>query len=493
MRRSGILMHISSLPSPYGIGTLGKCAYDFVDFLASAGQTVWQMLPIGPTGYGNSPYSVKSSFAGNHYFIDLDLLIQQGLLQQEEVDAVNWGADPTRVDYGALYRNRRKILYKAFSRFQPDDHFVKFVKDNRHWLDDYALFMALKEKFNDVDWQNWSLVVMLRLPAVMSAYQEELADSIEFHRFLQYLFFTQWKALRRYAHDHGVLLAGDVPVYVPLDSADVWQNPYIFQLDQSRRPRSVTGFPPTSFNENGQVWGHPLYDWDKMRKTSYDWWIKRLKAASRMFDIIRLDHFRGFESYWSIPVADRDPAKGSWIKGPGMDFIATLRTAIPKLKFIAEDVGDMPPEVVKLREDSGYPGMKVLQYSLDSRGEDDTLPRDYPENTVCYSSTHDNPTMVQWLQEASDEDREHAMQVLGLNSIEGLVWGTIRACMDSPSGLCIVQMQDYLELGAESRMNKPGVFSGDNWVWRATPGYITPRLTERIHETTRRGGRIVTP
>ena len=490
MRESGILMHITSLPSPYGIGTMGKCAYDFVDFLKEAGQRYWQILPLSPTGYGDSPYQAFSTFAGNHYLIDLDILVEEGLLKTEEIQAVSWGDSPIRVDYGCLYENRSKLLRLAFDRFVPDAAFEGFVQDNEDWLEDYCLFMALKEKFGGKAWQSWSLSIMMRFPEVIADCRTELEDTIRFQQFLQYLFFCQWEKLRAYANGQGIRIIGDVPIYVPLDSADVWAEPNLFQLDASCRPKRVAGCPPDSFSADGQLWGNPLYDWDKMKQSGYAWWIRRLSAAARMYDVVRFDHFRGFESYWSIPAGDKTAAFGRWEKGPGIDFIHAVQKALPELDFIAEDLGFMTPEVKKLQEDSGYPGMKVIQFAFDSREESDYLPHTYPVNSVCYSGTHDNLTMVQWLEEASEEDIAFAKAYLGLSQEEGYIKGIIRGCMGSVSRLCVILMQDYLELGAFARMNFPGTLSSNNWSWRAEPGFITEELTKRIHETTRIYGRL---
>ena len=490
MRKSGILMHITSLPNPYGIGSMGKCAYDFVDFLCNAGQSYWQILPLSPTGYGDSPYQSFSAFAGNPYLIDLDLLIGEGLLTQEEVDAVRWGAEDGRVDYGCLYDHRSSVLHLAYERFVPDAAFREFIAENGDWLSDYALFMSLKAAFRGKDWRSWSLSYMMRIPAVVESYRSEAADSMEFHYFLQYQFFRQWKALRAYANRKGIRIIGDVPIYVPLDSADVWSNPNLFQLDGSRRPQMVAGCPPDSFSADGQLWGNPLYDWQKMKETGYDWWIRRLKAAARMYDVVRLDHFRGFESYWAIPAGDQTAAGGSWQPGPGSDFIGAIQKALPDLDFIAEDLGYVTPEVRQLQEESGYPGMKVMQFAFDSRETADYLPHSYPVNSVCYSGTHDNLTLAQWFQEASDVDVSLAKDYLGLNREEGLVWGMIRGCMSSVSRLCVIQMQDYLELDGSARMNFPGTLSASNWTWRAKPGFLTEALTERIRTVTQRYGRL---
>ena len=490
MRKSGILMHISSLANPYGIGSMGRCAYEFVDFLEAAGQTYWQILPLCPTGYGDSPYQSFSTFAGNPYLIDLDLLMEEGLLKKEEVESVSWGESETRVDYGCLYHNRSRLLKMAFSRFTSDAEFARFVEENAGWLEDFGLFMALKEKFHGQPWQNWSISLMMRLPEIMASYRKELSEEIRFQYFQQYLFFRQWKALRSYANGKGIRIIGDVPIYVPLDSADVWANPQLFQLDAACRPRLVAGCPPDSFTADGQLWGNPLYDWDRMKEEGYAWWIRRLGAAAKMYDVVRLDHFRGFESYWAVPAGDKTAAGGSWKQGPAFDFIHAIKTALPELDFIAEDLGYLTPEVRKLQQDSGYPGMKVLQFAFDSREESDYLPHTYTRNSVCYTGTHDNLTMQQWFDEADPQDIDLAKRYLGLNEEEGFVWGTIRGCMGSVSDLCVVQMQDYLELGGEARMNFPGTLSSSNWSWRAEPGSITGELSERIYEITKRYGRV---
>ena len=489
-RGSGILLHISSLPSPYGIGTLGKEAYTFVDFLESAGQKYWQILPLGPTSYGDSPYQSFSTFAGNHYLIDLDQLIDEGLLTKEEVEGVSWFRELSRVDYGCLYENRSKLLRLAFERFSPGEDYHRFVQENEDWLPDYSLFMALKEAFGGKDWQSWSMSLMLRLPAVLEGCREQYDTQVRFQYFLQYIFYRQWDALHRYATQQGITIIGDVPIYVPLDSADVWANPSLFQLTPSCRPIKVAGCPPDSFSADGQLWGNPLYDWAKMKAEGYNWWIRRLRAAGKLYDVVRLDHFRGFESYWAIPYGDTTAAGGSWQPGPGMDFISAIQKALPELNLIAEDLGYVTREVRQLQLDSGYPGMKVMQFAFDSREAGNYLPHLYPSHSVCYSGTHDNLTMQQWLQEADPVDIADAKRYLGLNHDEGYLWGMLRGCMSCISDLCIIQMQDYLGLGGSARMNFPGTLSSNNWTWRALPGFITPELTERIREFTQRYGRI---
>ena len=492
MRKSGILMHISSLPGPYGVGSLGAAAYAFVDFLVAAGQSYWQILPLNPTGFGDSPYQSFSTFAGNHYLIDLDTLVSEGLLLPEELVGIDWGGDPGRVDFGRLYTERTRLLKLAHSRFTEDEAFENFVRDNVLWLEDYALFMAIKEHFHGRDWQCWSVSLLMRLPPVMDAYREELRDAIRFQYFLQYQFFRQWKALRAYANGRGIKIIGDVPIYVPLDSADVWAEPELFQLDASRRPKVVAGCPPDSFSADGQLWGNPIYDWPRHHDERYHWWIRRMKAAAKMYDVVRFDHFRGFESYWAVPADAKTAASGAWQKGPGMDFVGAIKKALPDLQIIAEDLGFVTDEVRQLLRDSGYPGMKVMEFAFDTREPSarDYLPHRYPVNSVVYSGTHDNLTLQQWFDEAAPEDVRSAYDYLGLNEQEGPVWGMIRGAMGSISKLCIIQMQDYLEIGAEGRMNHPGTLTTANWTWRAKPGFSDEKLAQKIRTLTERYDRI---
>ena len=490
MRESGILMHITSLPGPYGIGTMGKNAYRFVDFLAAAGQRYWQILPLTPTGYGDSPYQSFSSCAGNHYLIDLDTLVEEGLLKQEELTCVVWSKEPGRVDYGNLYDHRAAVLKTAWSRFNAGADFEAFVAENENWLADYSLFMALKEEMGGKSWLQWPEALKCHREEALAEKREALKAEIDFQYFLQYQFDRQWKALRSYANEKGIRIIGDVPIYVPLDSADVWAVPELFQLDENRRPEVVAGCPPDAFTEDGQLWGNPIYDWNKMAATGYGWWIKRLSAAAKMYDVVRFDHFRGFESYWAVPAGDDTARNGKWVKGPGMDFIRAIQQALPDLDFIAEDLGFMTREVRQLQLDSGYPTMKVIQFGFDSREDSDYLPHLYPVESVCYTGTHDNLTLKQWFEEVSPEDVAYAKDYLGLNEEEGYIWGMIRGAMGSVSRLCIVQMQDYLELGKEARMNFPGTLSMDNWTWRAEEGFDSKALAEKILKITGLYGRL---
>ena len=492
MKRScGILMPISSLPSPYGIGSLGKEAYAFVDFLKEAGQAWWQMLPVGPTSYGDSPYQSFSTYAGNPYFVDLDLLREAKLLTKEELESIDWGSDPAKVDYEKIYQNRFQLLQKATDRgWEKDLEAVKaFEEENKSWLPDYVLFMALKRHFGMKAWTEWEDEdIRLHRSEAVERYREELAEDIRLFTYIQFLFFKQWNALRDYARAQGVGMIGDMPIYVAMDSADVWADPKSFQLDERNVPLEVAGVPPDYFSEDGQLWGNPLYNWDAMKQDGYGWWIRRVGGAARLYDVLRIDHFRGLESYWAIPYGEKTAKKGRWVKGPGMDLVGVLTGWFSNLQFIAEDLGFLTPEVRQLLKDSGLPGMKVLEFAFDSREESNYLPHTYSPNCVCYAGTHDNTTIAAWRHEAAPEDVEMAVAYLGLNEEEGFHWGMIRGGMSSVADLFVVQMQDYLGLGAEARMNTPGILGG-NWQWRLQKGQITPALTKRIAETAQLYGR----
>ncbi len=492
MKRScGILMPISSLPSPHGIGTLGAEARKFVDFLADAGQSWWQILPVGPTSYGDSPYQSFSAYAGNPYFVDLDLLCEDGLLTPAEVNSVNWGTAPAKVDYSAIYNSRFPLLHLAMERgWERDaDKVAAFSEENASWLPDYALFMAVKRHFGMQSWTEWpDEDIRLRRPEAVARYQEELADDIRLFTYIQYLFFRQWEDLRSYAHEKGIGIIGDLPIYVAMDSADVWADPRAFQLDERNVPAEVAGVPPDYFTADGQLWGNPLYDWDAMKADGYTWWIRRIAGASRLYDILRIDHFRGLESYWAVPYGETTAKTGRWVKGPGMDLIGVLTERFPNIQFIAEDLGYLTPEVRQLLEDSGLPGMKVLEFAFDSREAANYLPHTYPRHCVCYAGTHDNATLMGWKDEAAPADIAMARQYLGLNDEEGFHWGVLRGGQSSVADLFVAQMQDYLGLGSEARMNTPGILGG-NWQWRMLSGQITDALTARIAGMARLYGR----
>ena len=491
MRKSGILMHITSLAGPYGVGTMGKQAYEFVDFLKEAGQSCWQILPLTPTGYGDSPYQSCSTFAGNHYLIDLEKLIEAGLLEKKDVEGIDWCWSETKVDFGRQYNNRLKVLRIAYSRFRDtDESFARFRAENDSWLPDFALFMALKGKYQGKAWYNWEDGLKFRESQAIAEAFAELAEDVQFYCFVQYLFHIQWTALHSYAAENGIRIIGDVPIYVPLDSVEVWSHPELFQLDEKLDPVAVAGCPPDYFSEDGQLWGNPLYRWDLMKKTGYAWWIERLRAAGKLYDVIRVDHFRGFEAYWAVPFGDTTARNGKWVKGPGMDFITAVKNGLPELEMIAEDLGFLTQEVLDLRDDSGFPGMKVLEFAFDSREPSDYLPYTYPRNSVVYTGTHDNMTMRQWFETAPAEAVEYATEYMTLTEAEGLVLGTIRTAMSSVSDTCIIQMPDWLDLGGEARMNFPGTLSDANWTWRAQKSDFNMSLAKRIYSMTKLYGRL---
>ena len=489
-RSSGILMHITSLPGPYGIGTMGREAYAFVDFLKKAGQSYWQILPLTPTGYGDSPYQSCSSFAGNYYLIDLDALVEEGLLNKEELSGIIWNDSETKVNFGKLYQNRLPLLKKAFSRFTETEAYRSFCRTNSSWLPDFCLFMALKDENGGAPWLQWEDSLKRRNPDAIWDARKRLKEEIRFYSFVQFVFYKQWEALRSYAHQNNILIIGDVPIYVPMDSADIWGNPELFQLDENLNPVAVAGCPPDPFCADGQLWGNPLYRWEKLEKDDYVWWLNRLQAAQNLYDVVRLDHFRGFASFWSVPYGDPTARNGKWVKGPGIGFFRTVEKKLPNLQLIAEDLGFLTQEVYDLRQQANLPGMKVLGFAFDSREPSNYLPYTYHSNTVCYTGTHDNMTMRQWLETADADAVAYATEYMHLTKKEGLVWGTIRTAMSSVSDLCIVLMQDYLDLGAEARMNFPGTMSDANWTWRAKPGFITDTLAEKICKTTKLYGRM---
>jgi len=490
LRVSGILMHITSLPGPYGLGTMGKAAYEFVDFLEEAGQSIWQILPLSPTGYGDSPYQSCSTYAGNHYLIDLDLLVEEGLLEREQIQDIRWNVCPERADFGLLYQSRLRVLRLAYERFKPDEQFETFCRENSSWLPDFALYMALKEETGGAPWYQWEDSLKRREPEAVWQARQRLEPVIQFYNFVQYLFFKQWNALHSYANAKNIRIIGDVPIYVPYDSCDVWSDPELFQLDSNLTPEAVAGCPPDAFSEDGQLWGNPLYRWERHAKDRYGWWLRRLGAAGKLYDMVRIDHFRGFESYWSVPYGDTTAKGGKWVKGPGMHFINAVREGLPNTQMIAEDLGFLTPEVLKLRDDSGFPGMKVLEFAFDTKAESEYQPHLYHPNTVCYVGTHDNMTLRQWLETTDPETVDFAAEYIGAENRENMAWAMLRTAMASVSDLCVIQIQDYLQLGAEARMNFPGTTTNANWTWRATDGYLQPELAKKIHRLTGLYGRL---
>ena len=491
-RSSGILLAVSSLPSPYGIGTLGKAAYDFADFLHEAGQHYWQMLPLGPTSYGDSPYQSFSTFAGNPYFIDLDMLMADGLLERGEVECCQWGSEPRYVDYGKIYESRFKVLALAKQRGWQRDaaEIAAFRAENSRWLEDYALFMACKRHFGMKAWTEWpdEALRLRKTPEVLEQYRKQLQEDVELFVYIQFLFFQQWTALRDYLHRLDIQVIGDLPIYVPMDSADVWAEPQFFQLDDQCIPTAVSGVPPDYFSEDGQLWGTPLYRWDAMRDDGYGWWIRRIDGAGKLYDVIRIDHFRGLDTYWAVPYGDKNARNGQWCKGPGMSLIRALTGWFPQLEFIAEDLGYPTPSVQQLLHDSGWPGMKVLEFAFDSRDTSNYLPHTYPRHCVCYTGTHDNSPLMLWREEAKPEDIAYAREYLALTEDEGFHWGVLRGGMGSVAMLFVAQLQDYLGLGAGHRMNTPGT-QGGNWTWRLLEGELTPALAKKIRRMTELYGR----
>ncbi len=488
-------MPMSSLPSPYGFGTMGKEAFRFIDFLVAAGQKYWQLLPLGPTSYGDSPYSSFSSFAGNPYMIDLDLLIEEGLLKREEADAVDWGDDPGQADYGKLYEGRFPLLRKAYARGKDPlrADFDDFCRENGRWLDNYALYMAVKAHFSMISWTQWpDEAIRLHRPEAVAQYREKLHEDWEFYCFVQFLFFRQWKALKAYARKKGVLLIGDVPIYVAMDSADVWSEPHFFQLDENNLPKEVAGVPPDAFTADGQLWGNPLYDWDRMQADGFGWWIRRIEGATKLFDVLRIDHFRGMESYWAVPAKDTTAKNGRWRQGPGMALVSVLTSWFHGTDFIAEDLGYLTPEVRKLVRDSGLPGMCIMEFAFDAHGDSDYLPHRCAENRVCYLGTHDNDTILGWKEKTDEENLRFAQRYMHITPDEGWCWGMIRSGMATASRLFVVQMQDVLELDGSCRMNTPGTSTG-NWRWRMLPGKADSELAEKLRLYTETFRRVELP
>lgn len=475
-------MPISSLPSPYGIGTLGAEARKFADFLAAGGQSCWQLLPVGPTSYGDSPYQSFSSFAGNPYFIDLDILAEWGLLEPEEYQFLNWGNDPGQADYELLYKNRFQVLRLAVSRLSRGDKFeMRGTLWGADWLEDYALFMALKDKFGGASWLDWPEELRLREPASLALARKELAAEIDFWKWVQHLFFSQWWSLKEYVNQKNISIIGDLPIYVALDSADVWANPDQFQLDENGRPTEVAGCPPDGFSADGQLWGNPLFDWERMKKDGYAWWLKRIAWQFQICDTLRIDHFRGFDSYYAIPYGDATAKNGRWKPGPGIGFFKAVNKALGKKDIIAEDLGFLTPSVHKLLKDSGYPGMKVLEFAFDSRDTgSDYLPHCYSPHCVVYAGTHDSDTIQGWMASAPKKDVSFAKAYLRLSKREGYHWGMMRSAWASPADLAVMQFQDLLGLGSEARMNTPSTL-GNNWKWRALPGTFDEKLSKRLY------------
>ena len=493
MRASGILMPVFSLPSRYGIGSFSKSAYQFVDMLKKAGQKYWQILPLCPTSYGDSPYQSFSTYAGNPYFIDLDQLIEEKLLTRKECQACDFGDDPQDIDYGKLYENRFKLLRKAYERANvgEDQEFEAYRRENAWWLDDYALFMAVKDRFDGVAWNEWAEDIRLRWSNTMDYYRRELYYEIEFYSYLQFVFMKQWKKLKNYANINGIEIIGDIPIYVAFDSADAWANPELFQFDAENLPTAVAGCPPDGFSADGQLWGNPLYRWDYHRETGFDWWIRRIAYCSELYDVVRIDHFRGFDEYYSIPYGDTTARNGHWEKGPGIALFEAAKNRLGELNIIAEDLGYITDSVKKLVADSGFPGMKVLEFAFDSREKSDYLPYTYEKNSVVYTGTHDNETIAGWYAGLDKSDLKMCTDYMNIDRIPGKEyhWDFIRLAMLSVSDLCVIPIQDYLGLDNCARINHPSTL-GTNWRWRLAKGQLSASLLKEIREMTRISGRL---
>ena len=495
-REAGILMPITSLPGKYGIGCFSKEAYKFIDWLKEAGQTYWQILPIHPTSYGDSPYQSFSTFAGNPYFIDLEALIEEGVLTKKECDKMDFGKDATDIDYEALYHSRYKLLKKAYDRSNISENpdYQRFVAENNWWLSDYALFMALKNFFDGQCWYEWPEDIRLRYGYSMDYYRRELYFEIEFQMYLQFKFFQQYWQLKHYAQQQNIKIIGDIPIYVAMDSADTWAHPELFQLDENNVPLAVAGCPPDGFSATGQLWGNPLYRWEYHRETGYQWWMSRLWYVFQLYDVTRIDHFRGFDEYYSIPYGADSAIDGHWEKGPGIDLFRCADQNLGWHEVIAEDLGYVTDSVRQLVRDSGFPGMKVLEFAFDSRDSgsaNDYLPHNYTENSVVYTGTHDNETLAGWFKSITKEEQMLARKYLcdERTPLKLLHKSFIALAMRSAARTCIIPMQDYLGLGNECRINTPSTI-GINWRWRVAAEQLTAELQQEILEGTVRYGRM---
>lgn len=492
-RKSGVLLHPTSFPGPYGIGDLGNSAYKFIDFLAESGQSLWQVLPIGPTGYGDSPYQAFSSFAGQPLLISPDHLIELGLLHEEDIEIKAW--DPYHVDYGPVIEYKNDLFRKAFEHFEKgsfeelDADFKKFNREQKSWLSDYALFMAVKDHHNGVMWTQWDHEIAFPEEETKKKWAKKLAKGVKYYKFLQFLFFTEWFALKSYANEKGISIIGDIPIFVAFDSSDVWGSKELFYLDQEGHPVVVAGVPPDYFSETGQLWGNPLYNWEKHKEEDYKWWINRIHMNLKLVDILRIDHFRGFEAYWAVPYGETTAIKGEWRKGPFKDLFYALENALGKnLPIIAEDLGVITPEVEDLRDSFHFPGMKILQFAFESIEENGFLPHNYVPHSVCYSGTHDNDTSLGWYQKASEISRDKVRRYMNTDGND-ICWDFIRTCFGSVSEMAVVPLQDVLSLDSEARMNTPGVAAG-NWQWRYDVNSLSPFIIERLYQVSLLYGRL---
>lgn len=481
-RGAGLLLSISSLPSRYGIGTFGDEGYRFVDMLVEANQKYWQVLPLGPTSYGDSPYQSFSAFAGNPYFIDLDYLAKEGLIDAGEMSNYDWGSDPARVDYAKIYESRFKVLRKAYeaSNHKRTKKYKEFLEDNTYWLDDYSFYMALKNHFDNKEWLAWDEDIRFREEKAVAHYTKLLKDDIDFWKFCQFKFYEQWNNLKDYANEKGIKIIGDIPLYVALDSSDVWVHGRLFELDERKNPINIAGVPPDNFSATGQRWGNPLYDWKAMENEGFGWWRQRMSSSAKLYDIIRIDHFIGIVRYYSIPSHYDTAEHGVYKKGPGKKLTDVITEAVGDKQIIAEDLGVLIPAVTKLMDRCGYPGMKILQFAFGSGPSNEYLPHNYTKvNQVVYGGTHDNETLEGFYRGQDPKDLKYACEYLNVNSIDELTEATIRAGYATNSNAAIFQVQDILHLGNDARMNEPSTV-GKNWQWRMKPGELTNEHIGRL-------------
>lgn len=495
-RRAGILLHPTSFPSRYGIGDLGNEAYRFIDFLASSGARLWQVLPLGPTGYGDSPYQAFSSFAGQPLIISPDKLIEMGLLTEADVsDVPNF--DPHRIDYGPAIIYKFNLLRKAYEHFKQiqtgpiRDAYTDFCLKEQNWLQDYALFMATKDAHGGMVWTRWEQEIAFPTETSKEKWREKLIDDVEFYQFIQFIFFKQWDELKMYANAKDILIIGDIPIFVAFDSADVWANKHLFMLDKDGNPALVAGVPPDYFSETGQLWGNPQYDWEKHEADGFSWWIERIGSTLRLVDFLRIDHFRGFESYWAIPYGSPNAINGKWLKGPDKKLFLALKKGLGDyLPIIAEDLGIITEEVEALRDAFGFPGMKVLQFAFEDLKDNDFLPHNYTANSICYTGTHDNDTSLGWYNSASPACQDRLRRYMNTDARD-VAWDFIRTCISSVSNMAVVPLQDVLSLDSSARMNTPGTPSG-NWQWRYTPEMLNSYISERFRSICELYGRTGT-